>query len=125
MFAGASLALQLLVQLKGLEDNFSSFPWQASSDRGAQCPFTGDSPGLRCPRCKTAVAEAAFHKEDKLTKFIVGEDALSWDQALQACQEDDSIKGRIAMDEALDFRGNYHFGTVGSACCACTTWKRR
>ena len=28
------------------------------------------------------------------------------------------------MDEALNFRGNYYFGTVGSACLGCATWKR-
>ena len=62
----------------------------------------GDSPLMRCPRCKTVVAEAAFHEEDKLTKFIVGEDALSWDQAIQACQEVCPTPGGIVWLTMVD-----------------------
>ena len=34
------------------------------------------------------------------------------------------MQGRIALDEALDFRGNYYFGCMGNACLGCSTWKR-
>ena len=34
------------------------------------------------------------------------------------------MQGRIELDEALDFRGNYYFGCVGNSCNGCATWKR-
>lgn len=34
------------------------------------------------------------------------------------------MQGRLELDEALDFRGNYYFGCVGNACIGCATWKR-
>ena len=36
----------------------------------------------------------------------------------------DPICGRSQLDEALDFRGNYYFGCVGSCCLGCAAWKR-
>lgn len=34
------------------------------------------------------------------------------------------MQGRIELDEALDFRGNYFFGSVGNACIGCAIWMR-
>ena len=39
---------------------------------------------MRCPCCKAAVHETAFHTIDKKTTFVVGEVVLKWDLATTA-----------------------------------------
>ncbi len=41
---------------------------------------------MRCPCCKAAVHETAFHHIEKKTTFIVGETVLKWDMATAALQ---------------------------------------
>ncbi|KAK9840507.1 hypothetical protein WJX74_011000 [Apatococcus lobatus] len=85
----------------------------------------GQPPNMRCPVCGSFVHEAAFHGQDSLTTFIVGEQVLRWNQAVMALEmQDDTTKGRIFLDEALDFRGNFFFGAVGNSCIGCATWHR-
>ena len=42
---------------------------------------------MRCPICKAAVHESAFHHIEKKTTFIVGETVLKWDMATAALQK--------------------------------------
>ena len=42
---------------------------------------------MRCPCCKAAVHESAFHHIEKKTTFIVGETVLKWDMATAALQK--------------------------------------
>ena len=42
---------------------------------------------MRCPCCKAAVHESAFHHIDKKTTFIVGETVLKWDLATTALEK--------------------------------------
>lgn len=44
----------------------------------------GKPPKMRCPYCETFVHESAFHEQDKLTAFFVGETVLSWEKAYKA-----------------------------------------
>lgn len=39
-------------------------------------------------------------------------------------QVQDPAKGRVMMDEALDFRGNLYFGAVAACCVGCACWQR-
>ena len=85
----------------------------------------GQLPNMQCPVCGSFVHEEAFHGQDSLTTFIVGEDVLRWNQAVIALEmQNDTTKGRILLDEALDFRGNVFFGATGNSCIGCATWQR-
>ena len=42
---------------------------------------------MRCPCCKAAVHETAFHRIDPKTTFVVGETVLKWDMATAALQK--------------------------------------
>ena len=47
----------------------------------------GLPPSMRCPVCKAAVHESAFHHIEKRTTFVVGETVLKWDMATAALQK--------------------------------------
>jgi hypothetical protein len=48
---------------------------------------------------------------------------LQWDRATNALTKTgDTAAGRIELDEALDFRGNFYFNA--NACVGCATWAR-
>ncbi|KAK9803590.1 hypothetical protein WJX72_002928 [[Myrmecia] bisecta] len=80
---------------------------------------------MRCPCCECYVHDTAFHKADKYVAFMVGETVLSWEAASKALAKvDNPAKGRILLDEALDFRGNFFLGAVGDSCVGCAVWQR-
>lgn len=54
----------------------------------------------------------------------MGETILRWDLAKQATEMDDVDKGRAALDEAMDFRGNLFTESVGGCCIGCATWQK-
>jgi len=60
---------------------------------------TGEKVAMRCPCCEAFVSEAAFHKKDLLTTFIVGEGVLGWSKAHKALKM-----------VCSDFACGHHFG---------------
>lgn len=42
----------------------------------------------------------------------------------RAWSQDEQAWARRQLDQALDLRGNYLFGCIGSCCIGCATWKR-
>ena len=45
---------------------------------------SGRNPEKRCPSCAVLVHTSAFHIQEKLTSFYVGESVLGWDKANEA-----------------------------------------
>ena len=68
--------------------------------------------------------EQAFHSADRFIALPVGENILRWDLAKAATEMEDVDKGRPALDEALDFRGNIFTESVGGCCIGCATWQK-
>eukprot|EP00887_Chlorella_sp_A99_P006309 scaffold3.g6309.t1 len=91
-----------------------------------RCPWTGRQPSLRCPSCDARVHAGGWHKGDRLSKWLVGDVVLRWDQAKAAAAmvEDDSDKGRKKMDQAFDYCGNIHTNGVAECCIGCAAWQK-
>lgn len=49
----------------------------------------GMHPTMRCPCCKVAVHETAFHRIEKKTTFVVGESIMRWSVATKALEKQD------------------------------------
>lgn len=88
------------------------------------CTCAGLIPGLRCPSCQCRVHERAFHTKDRFIELPAGETVLRWDTAKLATQNADTTKGRIDLDEAVDFRGNIFSQAVSGCCIGCATWQK-
>ena len=111
--AFAAVALQIFLNFgRRTEDNFDMLPWRSLEQQAYECPYTGArsrkadtvgqvawpetetafclaglSPGHRCPVCDANVHETAFHTQDKLTTFVVGESVLDWPKAYKAIEQ--------------------------------------
>ena len=85
----------------------------------------GLRPGFRCPSCQCRVHETALHKADRFISLPIGETVLRWDLASAIVErEGDADKDRVALDEALDFRGNAYSQAVSTCCIGCATWQK-
>ena len=62
---------------------------------------------MRCPVCKAAVHESAFHHIEKKTTFVVGETVLKWDMATAALQkQQNATLARIEVRLSFMFMGS-------------------
>ena len=79
---------------------------------------TGLTPTMRCPCCKAAVHETAFHKIDKKTTFVVGETVLKWDLATTALQKThEPVLSRIEVRSRPVFPLTLHFDRLPGQFC--------
>lgn len=75
-------------------------------------------PTMRCPCCKVAVHETAFHRIEKKTTFVVGESILRWAVATKALEKQDKpaiarIEVRLKTCKQFGLQITDGFGSQG------------
>jgi hypothetical protein len=127
---GTTGLLFYMAYVKDVDKMFGSWPWKLEQLRSSKedwmCPFTGDTPTMRCNVCGCCVSDAGFHDADVklMSKTYFGNMVICWELAAEAVAFCEALKGRQRLDCIIDFKGNFVINAVAPACIGCVTWVR-